>query len=321
MSYREDFIRLAIHKHHQDPSDPVSQNFLRTAGLIRGAKIIRIRGEQSAVFLDAPVHETQDWKRWLRLPFPVVYIEPEQPFAFPGYDHGVEQGIAEAIANGADQEEIDRLRMIERVKAPLIRGVVLAEGDSIEGIRVAKAGGEGGPWPSDIGVDLKDAPIVRLILAAFLLPVPGFELNMHIMTTAILDDGRLAVSLHGHMMETRRRMRGWVIHTVNFLSSPSVKLVAREHSRELQRARAKKGKDPLPGWYEITYRRHVQEYGGAKIAVKRWEHSFRYDVRGHFKRFERGAMAGRVIWSPPHQRGVKHVLYKPKGYREEAIAE
>lgn len=43
-------------------------------------------------------------------------------------------------------------------------------------------------------------------------------------------------------------------------------------------------------------------------------HSFRYDVRGHFKRFTTGRMAGKHIWCPPHQRGLKNDVYKPSGY-------
>jgi hypothetical protein len=107
---------------------------------------------------------------------------------------------------------------------------------------------------------------------------------------------------------------GWAVHFMNFLSSPSVKLVRQEHSEALQKKRKKSGKKPLPGWYEITYRKVIQDYTKDKIATG-IHHSFRYDVRGHFKTFTKGRMAGRVVWCPPHQRGLKHELYKPKIYK------
>ena len=313
MSYREDFIDLAVRQLRMQPEDTLSQNFMRTAVLIRAATVIRMRGDQTAVFLDTPVHEEQDWAQWLRLPFPYLYIQPEQAFPFHDYDQGVEEGIEEARANGADPEEIERLQKIKRIGAPLIRGVLLAEGPSVEAMQIRQQ--SRGPWSTDLVPDLTAVPTQRVLLATFLMPIPGFELNMHTLTMAILGDGRLATTNIGAQEGTRSRMRAWVIHVINFLTSPSIKLVRREHSRELQKARAKKGKPPLAGWYEITYRKHVQEYDRAKVSPKRWEHSFRYDVRGHMRMWTRGAAAGRVTWIPKHQRGIKHTLYRPKGYR------
>ena len=43
-----------------------------------------------------------------------------------------------------------------------------------------------------------------------------------------------------------------------YVTETSVKLVRNEHDVALQKARQRRGQEPLPGWYEITYRKHIQ---------------------------------------------------------------
>jgi hypothetical protein len=79
---------------------------------------------------------------------------------------------------------------------------------------------------------------------------------------------------------------------MNFLSSPSVKLVFQEPSAALNKKRQRSGKKLLPGFYEITYRRLIKDYNKDKISQKAYTHRFRYRVRGHFKRFTWGCLMG-----------------------------
>jgi hypothetical protein len=319
MSYREEFLTLVKQQIGLAPQNAAARNFYRIGQLMEEATIIRMRGDQSAVFLDTPVDPGQDWLTWLRLPFPRIYIQPETPLIFSAYDHGIQEEIARIQADdprALPPDELDRLLAIERVQSPQVRGIVLAEG-TIASLHLQHYHAES-PWPTDLpGVDLATAPIARMILTTFLFPVPGYVLNGHTLVMAVLEDGRLATTRYTAQDSTRARMRQWVIHTLNFLSSPTVKLVREEPARELQKARQRRGKPPLPGWYEITYRQHVQDYTRGKVAPGPWHHSYRYDVRGHFRRYERGPLVGRVVWVAPHQRGLRHALYKPKGYRTE----
>lgn len=53
-------------------------------------------------------------------------------------------------------------------------------------------------------------------------------------------------------------------------------------------------------------------------------HGFQYDVRGHFKHFKTGRMTGKVLWCPPHRRGLQNAIYRPKTYnltREKVLTE
>ena len=130
----------------------------------------------------------------------------------------------------------------------------------------------------------------------------------------VTTDNRLLYAQHG-TVETRKRMLAWAVHVINFLSSPSVKLAYQPPSAALNKKRERNGKEPLPGYYEITYRREIKDYSKDKISAKKFEHSFRYDVWGGFAHFKLGRMAGRVVWRPAHQRVLKNSTYNPKGYR------
>jgi len=347
MSYYEDFIATAYHEwrawrtmsaaqreavRRENPSvaDPGDQTraFAIVAALAQASTVVRMGGEQNAVFLNTPAVEGQDFVQWLRLPFPLLYIHPTTPFRFNDYSHNVEADIARLVAMGREGEaELQRLREVERSGDPAIKGVqVLCVGR--EAVRMPGGqpltvtdlltmdGFDNGPGEPALHPD----NLVRALVAHYLMPLPNFPLNMHSTVLFVTTDNQAVVRMRG-LPKVRGRMRAWLLHLANFLCSPSIKLVRQEPSPQLQKARRASGKAPLAGWYELTYRRHVREYGPAKISPgAQWHHSFRYDVRGHFKRFEHGAMAGRVLWCPPHQRGLRNTLYRPKGYRQEGAA-
>lgn len=302
------------------------QPFFTTATGMQKSKIIRMRADQTAVFLDTPLVEGQDYKTWLRLPFDYVYVQPEQPVQFRGYvsDDVHNRDLRAEIEAAPSGEEKARLEQLLKMGDPVVRGVLLVE---LDGKSLTAARAREQFKKSTMASLLSSHPaygaddIKRVIAVVFLMPLPEFFMNIHGLNIGIRKDNTLVIKSTGHP-GTQQRMLQWAVHTINFLSSPSVKLVATAPAPGLVKARQRSGKPPIPGWYEITYRRHVQEYSKGKIATggfKQWEHSYRYDVHGHFKRFTRGRMAGRVLWCPPHQRGLKHDLYKPKGYRQEGL--
>ena len=245
---------------------------------VKGAKIIRLSGEQADVFIDMPRIDGQDFN-WLRMPFLHTYVALDKPFAFHGYVSGYREEPAACVN---------------------VRGILVNDWDMT---RVPSLKITGAPPGA-----------TRILQVVFFVPLADDPGNVHIASLCVAGD-KLVIDEHGKDWGTRQRMLTWLIHVVNFLSSPSVKLAQASPDAALQKARARRGKDPLPGWYEITYRKVCHDYTPGPTTDKAWEHGFRYDVRGHFKRFEKGRMAGRVVWCPPHQRGLKHDLYKPKTYR------
>lgn len=299
----------AYHKHGTD-----YLLFNSTAQLMRRATIIRLRGDQSAIFMDTPVDPQQDFKTWLRLPFQHVYIQLEQPVTFFDYAPRTPEQLVEwqrDYDSAPSDEERERLRFLRESPNPLIRGVLISQTDDPKSLKATNLEHE----PNVLDFPLSQA--VRVIHAVFLIPLAAFEMNIHSFTMCITEDNRLATAKRFSSAATLTRATQWLVGIINFLSSPSVKLVPNTPSRELQRARAKRGKPPLEDWYEITFRKHIREYSHNKKSEKKWEHSYRYDVRGHFKTFTKGPMVGRRIWCPAHHRGVKHKLYRPKGYRSE----
>jgi hypothetical protein len=278
--------------------------FEKLAVLMANAKIVRLLGDQAKVFLNMPIQEGQNYIDWLRLPYEIMYISPDPPFKFEGYageiDHDDYAGhdiSGKQVRYKSQYSHLD----------PMVKGIILAQSDKDQFHRLKKS------WEY---FDSLNA--IRVIQVNFLMPIPDFYFNIHTATLAVLPNNTLHYTRVGHL-KTRVKIIHWAVHLINFLSSPSIKMVSAQPSEKLQKARKKRGKTPLPGWYEITYRKVIKDYTKDKVSEKRWEHSFRYDVRGHFKRFNVGRMVGRVVWCPPHQRGLKHELYKPKTYKYEQL--
>lgn len=162
---------------------------------------------------------------------------------------------------------------------------------------------------------------LRAFQAVFLIPLPGYMDNSFVATMAIDKQGNIVLPNHfkpGRELSAVSDMGimilNWAIHAMNFLTSPAVLLEEKKADEKLQLARARKGKQPLPGWYEIEYKTSKARYPRPERPTG-LHHGFRYDVRGHFAHFKKGRLAGRVLWIPPHQRGLANELYKPKVYR------
>jgi hypothetical protein len=307
-------------KEYQKTADEVRDGlrpFVLITSYMRRAKIVRLRADQAQVFLDTPETDGQDYVKWLRLPFPALYLHIDGRMVFDEYAAGIDADIAFARSAG-DVGEVDRLETIKREGNPDVKGVLLYEvpadqvGVFYQGRLELGLGfdEQGKPRPFRTQEPLAASDVARVICATFFIPVRDFLFNVHSANLLICKDGALRVSISAQQ-RVRDRIRAWTVHAINFLSSPTVKLVATEPAKALQQKRARSGKQPLPGWYEITWRRVIKEYTRDKISPKRWTHSYAYDVRGHPKTHTRGKMAGRVIWCPPHMRGIRNALYKP----------
>lgn len=256
------------------------------------AKIINFAVEQAKLFWDIPHTKDQDFTL-MRSPYPIIYcqIGPE-PFLLDSYY----------------DEEHDTFHDNVRLMGAMITELDL----KVDGV-----------WNN------------RLFQTTLFVPLEKYPENTYVSTFIVGQEGinelpRAARAsflqlknperADKHFEQRYKEITNWTIHVLNYLTSPSVVLELKEHSPELQKARQKKGKSPLPGWYEIsykkkTYRSSVRDDGEAPT----YTHGFRYDVRGHFMTFTKGRMKGRVIWCPKHQRGLANELYKPKTYRVQAV--
>lgn len=78
---------------------------------------------------------------------------------------------------------------------------------------------------------------------------------------------------------------------------------------KVNRKREKQGKKILEPYY-VCRIRGVQYDSNGEPTGEGTHHGFRYDVRGHFRKFT----SGKTTWVRPHQRGLQHELYVPKTY-------
>jgi hypothetical protein len=254
---------------------------------MRQSRIVKIPAEQLQMFLKLDHIPEQDFLN-LRAPFPYLYIEPfNSEFVLPQYEV-----VGEAIYNHTP-----------------VKGILITSTrDNADNAMIE--------WPGMMpGQD-----IVQAFHVVFFMPLPEYPENVYGATFGINREGHIVqndeqIRRRAHVVNAllSRNISHWCIHVLNYLTSPTVLMEERHVSADLQKARARRGKEPLPGWYEIQYTKSRIRYeANVGAGVK---HGFRYDVRGHFMHFTKGRMAGRVIWCPPHQRGLANDLYKPKSYR------
>jgi hypothetical protein len=289
---------------------------------MRHAKIIKMSAEQCKVFMETPRVDGQDYARWMRLPFPTIWLALDGTFPFLSVKGTARYG--EIITPNSLYLPLPSDDLPVQVKGVLLSEIPASKFKASFGERHDMSFEGEQPGVDTItdsrrvklreGREIPMKDIDRVLNVMFVSPLPETKFNEDSAILLILKDGTMTYSKHDAFSERREMMITFIIHVVNFLASPSVKLMPREPDVALQKARQRRGKEPLPGWYEIVYRR---EYTPAKVVVNRglYHHSFIYDVRGHFKTFTKGPMQGRVIWCPAHLRGLKNTLYKPKSYR------
>ena len=95
---------------------------------------------------------------------------------------------------------------------------------------------------------------------------------------------------------------------VAYINCENITLERQAVDEKINRKRAAKGKKALEPYYTVKIR--GVQYENASESTGRHV-SFRFDVRGHFRRLENG----KLTWIRPHQRGVQHEMYIPKVYK------
>lgn len=128
-------------------------------------------------------------------------------------------------------------------------------------------------------------------------------------------DGTLAAeTITGTMQENAMRDKQRILNLgmlcIAYINSPGIEIEHMEPDATVNRKRAAKGKRELPDYYICRVRHERRATAGEGETTGRHV-SFRFDVRGHFRRLA----DGRTIWVRAHQRGVEHELYKPKTYK------
>lgn len=96
---------------------------------------------------------------------------------------------------------------------------------------------------------------------------------------------------------------------VAYINCENITLERQAVEEKKNRKRAAKGKRVLEPYYTVKIRGTQYERGERGETGR--QVSFRFDVRGHFRRMENG----KLTWVRPHQRGVQHEMYVPKVYQ------
>lgn len=127
-------------------------------------------------------------------------------------------------------------------------------------------------------------------------------------------DGSLASeTITGTMQENAARDKQRILNLgmlcIAYINSPGIEIEHVEPDPAVNRKRIAKGKRELPDYY-VCRVRHERRAGVGEGESTGRHVSFRFDVRGHFRRLA----DGRTTWIRAHQRGVDNELYKPKTY-------
>lgn len=96
---------------------------------------------------------------------------------------------------------------------------------------------------------------------------------------------------------------------VAYINCENITLERQAVDEKINRKRAAKGKRELTPYYTVRLR-GVRYESSEEGAVPGRHVSFRFDVRGHFRRLE----VGGLTWVRAHQRGLRHERYIPKVY-------
>lgn len=111
-------------------------------------------------------------------------------------------------------------------------------------------------------------------------------------------------------MRNKETLRLLACAIVAYINCENVTIEKGEEVPEkVNRKREKEGKRRIDPYYVVKIRHEKVEGGGSTgLGTK---HSFRYDVRGHFRRMA----DGKLTWVRAHQRGLSHEFYVPNVYK------
>lgn len=110
-------------------------------------------------------------------------------------------------------------------------------------------------------------------------------------------------------MQNKLTIQRLAIACISYINCENIVLKRRGVPARVNTKRRRKHKRELPDYYLCKIRGDRYAQGGEPGGTGH-SHSYRYDVRGHFRRLS----GGRLIWVRPHQRGLTNELYKPKVY-------
>lgn len=129
-------------------------------------------------------------------------------------------------------------------------------------------------------------------------------------TEAETSDILLADNLTPQELKNRNKeiIRLLACAMVAYINCENIEMENHAAPAKVNAKRLRKGKKPLPPYYTLKIR-GVQYPGNGSAGTGRTV-GHRFDVRGHFRRLENGAMT----WVRPHQRGLQHTHYVPKVY-------
>lgn len=135
------------------------------------------------------------------------------------------------------------------------------------------------------------------------------------MITPIVEGDRVsdnAVEIQDSMVSQTQRQLGFLYAFCKFLESENVKT-----ERTTLKSIKKRNKNNLPPLRDVFLPHVILTKKQLEAVHRHFEagtgtaHGYRYDVRGHFKHFKEGKMAGKIFWTVPHQRGLVHKIYRP----------
>lgn len=106
-------------------------------------------------------------------------------------------------------------------------------------------------------------------------------------------------------------IKNLAIACIGYINCENVTLERHQADPKINRKRAAKGKHLIEPYY--LCRLSGVRYEAGDLEGSSRHASFRFDVRGHFRRLT----SGRTIWIRAHQRGLANELYVPKVYRAE----
>lgn len=115
-------------------------------------------------------------------------------------------------------------------------------------------------------------------------------------------------------IDNKKQLQLLSMAAVFYLNCKNIEIEKVEVDPKVNRKRVAKGKTPLSDYYACrvvkTHYATTSEQEAEEEKRQGSKHSFRYDVKGFFRRVG----GGETIWIAPHQRGLTHEIYKPKVY-------
>lgn len=114
------------------------------------------------------------------------------------------------------------------------------------------------------------------------------------------------------MKRDKQRLVNLAFMCIAYMTSPRIEVERVRVDPKTNRRRVANGKRELHDYHVVKYKpstaQDAKSNGSSGRSV-----SFRFGVIGHLRHYANG----KIVVIPPHERGVKHEIYKPKVYKVE----